>query len=153
MTSKLNCNRHDTKFPCPECSKRLAEKRIKHINGLTHPCKCAMCNDGKIEFDPREILDSRRVKRDGEGSVHEFKVVEVPSGKLMRPEGYEAFLKQAGQGCISGNIYEWPQLKPACRWALLEIERLRKLLKSVTINIEGLKRFLDHYTGKEKGDE
>lgn len=28
-----------------------------------------------------------------------------------------AFLEQAGNGCISGSVSEWPQLKPACAWA------------------------------------
>lgn len=35
-----------------------------------------------------------------------------------------AFLESAGQGCISGNVSDWPQLKPACKWA---VERIRKL--------------------------
>ncbi|MFA6132487.1 MAG: hypothetical protein WC869_00570 [Phycisphaerae bacterium] len=38
-----------------------------------------------------------------------------------------AFLESAGQGCISGNVADWPQLKPACRWAAEEIKRLRGL--------------------------
>lgn len=39
------------------------------------------------------------------------------------------FLQCAGQGCISGNTIEWPQLKPACKWAAEEIIRLRNELK------------------------
>jgi hypothetical protein len=27
------------------------------------------------------------------------------------------FLEMAGKGCISGNVADWPQLKPACRFA------------------------------------
>ena len=37
----------------------------------------------------------------------------------------EAFLDQAGRGCISGHINEWPQLKPACKYAYDTIQRLR----------------------------
>lgn len=32
------------------------------------------------------------------------------------------FLEMAGRGCISGNISEWPQLVPACRWAVEQIK-------------------------------
>ena len=38
----------------------------------------------------------------------------------------EVFLEQAGQGCVSGNINEWPQLKPACKYAIEEINKLRQ---------------------------
>lgn len=41
----------------------------------------------------------------------------------------ETFLECAGQGCISGNINEWPQLKPACAYAIKEIKRLREEFK------------------------
>ena len=47
---------------------------------------------------------------------------------MLDPKDLEVFLEQAGQGCISGNINEWPQLKPACKYAIEEIERLRKEL-------------------------
>lgn len=44
---------------------------------------------------------------------------------MHQSENLLTFLEQAGQGCISGKIIEWPQLKPACKWAAEEIERLR----------------------------
>ncbi len=40
-------------------------------------------------------------------------------------ESYEVFLDQAGRGCINN----WPQLKPACAWAIAEIRKLREELK------------------------
>jgi hypothetical protein len=43
-------------------------------------------------------------------------------------ENLEAFLQQAGQGCISGRVSEWPQLRPACAYAAAEITRLRQQL-------------------------
>ena len=46
---------------------------------------------------------------------------------------YMAFLEQAGKGCISGRVTEWPQLVPACAWAVKEIayldEKYRQALK------------------------
>jgi len=39
------------------------------------------------------------------------------------------FLDSAGMGCISGNVHDWSQLKPACRWAFDEITRLREQVK------------------------
>lgn len=38
-----------------------------------------------------------------------------------------AFLESAGAGCISGSVSEWPQLKPACKWAAQEIKRYRRI--------------------------
>jgi len=32
-------------------------------------------------------------------------------------ENMLVFLDLAGSGCISGKVTEWPQLKPACKWA------------------------------------
>ncbi len=42
---------------------------------------------------------------------------------------FEIFLDQAGRGCISGDIIDWPQLKPACAWAVEEIKKLREELR------------------------
>ena len=39
------------------------------------------------------------------------------------------FLEQAGAGCISGRVADWPQLKPACKWAAEEIKRLREAVQ------------------------
>ena len=39
------------------------------------------------------------------------------------------FLEQAGAGCISGRVADWPQLKPACKWAAEEIKRLREAVR------------------------
>lgn len=36
------------------------------------------------------------------------------------------FLDSAGRGCISGKVIDWPQLKPACKWAHDEITTLRR---------------------------
>lgn len=48
--------------------------------------------------------------------VFEIKESQFTSGNLM------AFLEQAGQGCISGRVSEWPQLVPACRWAFEQLK-------------------------------
>ncbi len=45
---------------------------------------------------------------------------------MYHPDDLLVFLSQAGQGCISGNIIDWPQLKPACKWAAEEIIKLRR---------------------------
>jgi len=39
------------------------------------------------------------------------------------------FLEMVGRGCVSGSLADWPQLKPACRWAAGEIARLRDLVR------------------------
>ena len=39
------------------------------------------------------------------------------------------FLEQAGKGDISGRVIDWPQLKPACKWAAEEITKLRLEIK------------------------
>lgn len=51
--------------------------------------------------------------------------------KLLDIDFYEPkqlliFLEMVGHGCISGRVTEWPQLKPACKWAAEEIKRLRE---------------------------
>jgi len=47
----------------------------------------------------------------------------------MEDVDYRTFLEMAGRGCISGNIIEWPQLKPACKWAIKKIKELEEKLK------------------------
>ncbi len=44
-------------------------------------------------------------------------------------ENYEILLDQAGRSCTSGSVIDWPQLKPACAWAIEEIRKLREELK------------------------
>lgn len=44
-----------------------------------------------------------------------------PVPMFGQPEARLEFLKSAGQGCISGNVSEWPQLRLACRWAAEQI--------------------------------
>jgi hypothetical protein len=41
-----------------------------------------------------------------------------PAGSLR------TFLEQAAAGCISGRVSEWPQLVPACKWAVEYIGQL-----------------------------
>lgn len=41
-------------------------------------------------------------------------------------DGLRVFLEMAAQGAVSGRFSEWPQMKPAIRWALAEIERLTR---------------------------
>ena len=41
------------------------------------------------------------------------------------------FLEQTAAGCISGQVVEWPQLKPACAWAETEIKKLRKIIGGI----------------------
>ncbi len=48
---------------------------------------------------------------------------------MYHPDDLLAFLESAGCGGISGNIIEWPQLKPACAWAAVEITKLRQKLE------------------------
>lgn len=51
---------------------------------------------------------------------------------MYHPDDLLVFLEQAGQGCISGNIVEWPQLKPACKWAAEEIQKLTQEVDNLT---------------------
>lgn len=43
-----------------------------------------------------------------------------------------AFLEQAGAGCISGQVIDWPQLKPACKWAAEQIRAMRSANRQPT---------------------
>jgi len=45
---------------------------------------------------------------------------------MNNPKDLLTFLECAEQNCISGNIMEYPQLIPACKWAFEEITRLRQ---------------------------
>jgi hypothetical protein len=49
---------------------------------------------------------------------------------------FETFLQAAGQGCVSGRVSEWPQLRPACAYAAVEITRLREQLAASEANRE-----------------
>jgi len=54
---------------------------------------------------------------------------------MYAPEDLEIFLEMAGRGNVSGNVSEWPQLKPACRYATLKILEFRNhidILETVT---------------------
>lgn len=44
-----------------------------------------------------------------------------------KEKNYMEFLRSVGQGCISGDVYDWPQLKPACEWAYFQIEKVKGL--------------------------
>ena len=44
---------------------------------------------------------------------------------LSVKEEYTIFLDHVSLGHVSGDFYEWVQLRSACRWALDEIEKLR----------------------------
>ncbi len=61
---------------------------------------------------------------------------------MHHPKDLIVFLEQAGQGCISGNVIEWPQLKPACKWAAEEINRLRGEATDSRSTVERLFRVL-----------
>ena len=53
-------------------------------------------------------------------------------------ENLFSFLEMAGSGCISGQVIEWPQLKPACKWAAKEISRLRQEIEAQQAMIDDL---------------
>lgn len=64
------------------------------------------------------------------GGVYKVAVT-LEEDRIVEPDvkadgGFLVFLEQAGAGCVSGSISEWPQLKPACRWAATEIAALKK---------------------------
>lgn len=51
-------------------------------------------------------------------------------------DNYKAFLESVVQGCVGGYVSEWPQLRPACSWALQQVEenaRLREALCQVRV--------------------
>lgn len=51
----------------------------------------------------------------------------LPAG--LSADNLLTFLEQAGAGCISGRVSEWPQLKPACKWAAEEIKSARSAIR------------------------
>ena len=52
----------------------------------------------------------------------------------------KVFLSQAGIGAISGEISEWPQLKPACKWADEYIDKLESDLVTLNKRLVGEKQ-------------
>jgi len=50
------------------------------------------------------------------------------------------FLEAASRGCISGNINEWPQLKPALKWSFETIRNLQSRLDLAKEALEHLKK-------------
>lgn len=48
------------------------------------------------------------------------------------------FIIAAAAGCISGRISEWPQLKPAIKWAKKEIERLESEKEALQKRVQEL---------------
>lgn len=78
-----------------------------------------------------EIVEQRRVY-DGQteeevlanflGRLSEAPPVEASAAPII---DIEFALRQFAAGCFSGNIADWPQLRPALRWAVEEIDRLR----------------------------
>lgn len=78
--------------------------------------------DGRFMRDRESAYDIVRVTRDGQT------ITPVPvAGEQAADDDPDllTFLEQAGAGCISGRVADWPQLKPACKWAAEEIKRLR----------------------------
>lgn len=57
----------------------------------------------------------------------QWPLIHRAAGHLEARPDLETALRMFAAGCISGNVAEWPQLKPAMRWAVAEIDRLRKL--------------------------
>lgn len=58
-----------------------------------------------------------------------YKEILINDDVMFSDETLRIFLEQAASGCISGRISEWPQLKPAIRWAIKEIDRLNTELE------------------------
>jgi hypothetical protein len=88
------------------------------IDGATAKSLVKLARDTPTAFSPPRVV----IERDG-NTIGSADIVSdsVSPGNLL------LFLEQAGAGCISGSVSEWPQLKPACRWAAREITRLRSL--------------------------
>lgn len=64
-----------------------------------------------------------------------------------------AFLESAGAGCISGRVSEWPQLKPACKWAAQEIKRHRRIEDGAVMPlIEAVRKAKEARFNKDAGD-
>jgi hypothetical protein len=106
------------------------------------------CRNGSTEvFDngegsarwPYRSKDGEEYRQDGSwssfhGEPNPADIIRVErNGQVVTPVAGETapdvwpdmltFLDQAGRGCISGRVADWPQLKPACAWAAAEIQR------------------------------
>lgn len=44
-------------------------------------------------------------------------------------EAHMLIMEQVGSGCTSGSFAEWPQLRPACKWAATRIAALEAELR------------------------
>lgn len=89
----------------------------QHIHeARTHPaCKF----DAAVVVKIIEKYEADLAKCRKEYPVHH--IAESPSSD----SSMMAFLESAGSGCISGRVDEWPQLKPACKWAADRIHELK----------------------------
>jgi hypothetical protein len=61
---------------------------------------------------PAEVFNARTATVDGKADVWPDMLT---------------FLQMAGRGCISGAVADWPQLKPACKWAAEQIAKLNAI--------------------------
>ena len=53
-------------------------------------------------------------------------LVNLLNAEIGTDGDYLAFLDQAGRGCVAGRVSDWPQLKPACKYAFNRIDELTK---------------------------
>lgn len=62
-----------------------------------------------------------------------FKIHKIDVAPVGSSKEHMIILEQVGQGCVSGHFAEWPQLKPACKWAVEEILQLRREIERMII--------------------
>lgn len=75
-------------------------------------------------------------------------IVEVVDA--VHPDSFMVFLEQAGAGCISGAVSEWPQLKPACRWAAKYIKWAKQEIRCLEADRDWWKKTHAQDTGSLK---
>ena len=55
------------------------------------------------------------------------------------------FLRQAANGCVSGQIIDWPQFKPEAAEAMSEIDSLRASLETCKLQRDEAQDMILHY--------
>lgn len=95
---------------CHDC--RWVDACLDNQTAATHvigDADSAMTTQNKVEFAVSDALRSR---------------------DTISEESAMSFLEMSGRGCISGQVSEWPQLIPSCRWAFAKIAQLKNDMRN-----------------------
>lgn len=108
---------------CGSCELEKASKGKEKNHSL-----CCQ-NDLTVIVDFIQAERAKRATLEAALNPANLNVFDMMKAEEIKKEQVWPFILAAGHGCISGQVSEWPQIKPSFRWAQHHIESIESALK------------------------